>query len=87
LFKISIQGVSLWHFHVCKFYNPDWFISSVFLLSTLVPLLWWFQYLIFISNFHIKSDLDTKSDLSAYNEESQEILQQFEKQHTKVKIR
>jgi hypothetical protein len=36
LFKIAIHGVSLWHFHVYMYYNPNWFIS-VFLLSTLVP--------------------------------------------------
>jgi hypothetical protein len=42
LFKITIQGVSLWHFHVYMYYNLNWFISSIFLLSTLVPFLWWF---------------------------------------------
>jgi hypothetical protein len=31
LLKIAIQGVSLWHFHVCMYYNPYWFIISVFL--------------------------------------------------------
>jgi hypothetical protein len=41
--KILIQGVSLWHFHVYMYYNPTWFIFSVFLLSTLVPFLQWFQ--------------------------------------------
>jgi hypothetical protein len=43
LFKIAIQGVSLWHFHENMYYNPNWFIPSLFLLSTLVPFLWWFQ--------------------------------------------
>jgi hypothetical protein len=43
LFKISIQGTSLWHFHAYMYENPDWFITSIFLLSTLVPFLWWFQ--------------------------------------------
>jgi hypothetical protein len=28
----------------CMYYKPDWFISSIFLLSTLVHLLWWFQW-------------------------------------------
>jgi hypothetical protein len=37
LFRIAIQGVSLWHFHVYMYCIPDWFISSIFLLSTLVP--------------------------------------------------
>jgi hypothetical protein len=32
LFKIAIQGVDLWHFHVFMYYNSNWFISYVFLL-------------------------------------------------------
>jgi hypothetical protein len=43
LFKIVTQGVSLWHSHEYIYYDANWFISSVFLLSTLVPFLWWFQ--------------------------------------------
>jgi hypothetical protein len=43
LFKIAIQGVSLWHFLVYVYCNMNWFISSIFLLSILVPFLWWFQ--------------------------------------------
>jgi hypothetical protein len=43
LVKMATQGVSLWHFHVYMYYSPIWFNSSVFLLSTLVPFLWWFQ--------------------------------------------
>jgi hypothetical protein len=39
LFKIATQGVSLGHFHVYMYYSPIWFISSIFLLSTLVPFL------------------------------------------------
>jgi hypothetical protein len=39
LFKISLQRASLWQFH-----NRNWFILSIFLLSTLVPFLWWFQH-------------------------------------------
>jgi hypothetical protein len=42
LFKIAIQRVSLWHFHAYMYYNPNWFIS-IFLLSTLVPFIQWFQ--------------------------------------------
>jgi hypothetical protein len=38
--KIATQGVSLWYFHVCMYYNPNWFISSNFLHSALIPLLW-----------------------------------------------
>jgi hypothetical protein len=37
LFKI--QGLSLCHFHVYMYCNPKWFISSIFLLSILVPFL------------------------------------------------
>jgi hypothetical protein len=37
LFKIVIQGVSLWHFHLYMYYNPLWFITSIFVLSTLAP--------------------------------------------------
>jgi hypothetical protein len=39
LFKLAIQGISLWHF----IYNRNCFIPSIFLLSTLVSFLWWFQ--------------------------------------------
>jgi hypothetical protein len=42
LFKIAIQEVSLWYFHVYMYYNPNWFIPSIFLLSMLIPFLWWF---------------------------------------------
>jgi hypothetical protein len=41
--NIATQGVSLWYFHVCMYHNTNWFISSIFLHSTLVPFLWWFQ--------------------------------------------
>jgi hypothetical protein len=37
LFKVAVQWVSLWHFRVYVYYNPNWFIPSIFLLSTLVP--------------------------------------------------
>jgi hypothetical protein len=43
LFKTTIRGVSLWHFHVCMYCNPNWLTSFIFLLSTLVPFLWSFQ--------------------------------------------
>jgi hypothetical protein len=43
LLKISIQGFSVWHFHVYMYCTPNWFICSIFLLSTLVHFLWWFQ--------------------------------------------
>jgi hypothetical protein len=36
LFKIAIQGVSLWHFHVNMYYNLNWFTPSIFRLSPLV---------------------------------------------------
>jgi hypothetical protein len=37
VFKIAIQEVSLWYFHVYMYYNLNWFTPSIFLLSTLVP--------------------------------------------------
>jgi hypothetical protein len=40
LFKLATQGVSLWYVHIYIYYNPNWYISSTFLLSTLVPFLW-----------------------------------------------
>jgi hypothetical protein len=43
LLKIATQRTSLWHFHVYMYYSPILFISSIFLLSTLVPFLWLFQ--------------------------------------------
>jgi hypothetical protein len=43
LFKIATQGVSLWYFYVFIYSNLNWFISSIFLLFTLVPFIWWFQ--------------------------------------------
>jgi hypothetical protein len=43
LFKIAIQGVSLCYFYVYMYYNPNWFIPFIFLLSTLVPFLWFQQ--------------------------------------------
>jgi hypothetical protein len=42
MFNIDIEVISMWHFHVYIYYNPNWFIS-VFLFSNLVPFLWWFQ--------------------------------------------
>jgi hypothetical protein len=36
LCKIDMQGVSLWHIHVFMYRNLNWFIPSIFLLSTLV---------------------------------------------------
>jgi hypothetical protein len=41
--NITIQGVSLWHFHVYMCCNLNWFIPSIFLLSILVLFIWWFQ--------------------------------------------
>jgi hypothetical protein len=43
LFKMAVQGVSLWCFYARTYYIPNWLIPSIFLLSTLVPLLRWFQ--------------------------------------------
>jgi hypothetical protein len=40
LFKIAIQHVSSWQFHVYMHYNPNWLISFPFLLSSSVLFLW-----------------------------------------------
>jgi hypothetical protein len=32
LFKVATNGVSLWHFHVYMYYNPNWFFSIFFFL-------------------------------------------------------
>jgi hypothetical protein len=49
--KIAIQRVFLWHFHVFMYYNPNWLISCIFLLSVLLPLLCWFQYVKILYSF------------------------------------
>jgi hypothetical protein len=41
--KVATQGVSLWHFHVCICNTTQFDTSPIFLHSTLVPCLWWFQ--------------------------------------------
>jgi hypothetical protein len=33
----------LWYLFAYTFYTPNWFSSSNYLHSNLVPLLWWFQ--------------------------------------------
>jgi hypothetical protein len=38
----SYTGSFLWYFHVYVYYSLMWFIS-LFLLSTLIPFLWFFQ--------------------------------------------
>jgi hypothetical protein len=38
LFKMAIQGVSIWHFHEYLYYILNWFIPSIFFLSILVPI-------------------------------------------------
>jgi hypothetical protein len=43
LYKTATQGVSLWRFHVYMCYSPNWFTSSIFLVSTLVSFLQWLQ--------------------------------------------
>jgi hypothetical protein len=58
----NIQGVSLWHFHVYMYYNLNWLIPSIFLLSTLVPsygdftdlkVLYSFLYRQYINHIHL----------------------------------
>jgi hypothetical protein len=37
LFKRATWGVTLWHFHIYVYCSLIWFMSSIFLLFTLVP--------------------------------------------------
>jgi hypothetical protein len=60
LLKISIQRVLLWKFHVYMYYNPNWFIPSIFLLSILVLFLWWFQQVL---KFYIYSCIESISPI------------------------
>jgi hypothetical protein len=43
LFKIALQGASLWQFHVYTYFKLNCFMFSIFLYYTLVPFLWSFQ--------------------------------------------
>jgi hypothetical protein len=43
LFKIALQGDSLWHFCVYTYYNASCFMPSILVLSTLNPFLWWYH--------------------------------------------
>jgi hypothetical protein len=54
------KGVSLWHFHVYMYCSFTWFISSIFLLSTLVPFLWLFQL---VYKFYIHSCIASTSTI------------------------
>jgi hypothetical protein len=60
LCNIATQGISLWQFHVYMFYSQVWFISSIFLLSTLVPFLWLSQQ---NEKFYIHSYIDITSTI------------------------
>jgi hypothetical protein len=53
----------LWHFHVYMYYNPNWFIFSIFLHSTLLPSLWWFQL---IYKFYIHSCIESTSTIFTF---------------------
>jgi hypothetical protein len=41
LFKIVTQGFSLWYFHAYMYYNPNWFMSSIFLSTVTLIHCWW----------------------------------------------
>jgi hypothetical protein len=44
--------------YVCMYYSPNCFITSIFLLTTLVPFLWWYQlFYTFYIHSCIKSTL------------------------------
>jgi hypothetical protein len=63
LFKIATQGLSLWDFQAYVHYSLIWFISSIFLLSTLVPFLWWFQLVL---KFSIHSSIESTSTIFTF---------------------
>jgi hypothetical protein len=68
LLKIAAWGVSLWHFHIYMYYSLIWFISSIFLLSTLVPVLWWFQQVYkFYTHFCIECTSTIFTFLTSWN--------------------
>jgi hypothetical protein len=59
-FKIAIQGVSLWYFHIYIYLSPSLFLLLyIFLLSTLVPLKipYSFLYRKYIDHIHLLSFL------------------------------
>jgi hypothetical protein len=37
LFKVALEGISLWHFHVYMYFNPNWFMLSIFLFLPKSP--------------------------------------------------
>jgi hypothetical protein len=55
---LRLQRVSLWYFHVYMYYNPNWFIPSIFLLSTLVEsiLILYFQVSCAVGTFIFKCE-------------------------------
>jgi hypothetical protein len=55
---VATKEVFLWYFHVYMYYNPNWFIFSIFLHSTLVPFLWCFQLVL---EFYIHSCIENIS--------------------------
>jgi hypothetical protein len=55
----TYTGCSLWHFHIYMYYSWKWFIS-IFLLSSLVPFLWWFQQIL---KFYIHSCIGNTSTI------------------------
>jgi hypothetical protein len=59
LFKVAIQG----YFHVHMYYNPNWFIPSIFLLSALVLFLRWFQQIL---KFYIHSWIESPSAIFTF---------------------
>jgi hypothetical protein len=65
--KVAIQGISLWYFHVYVYYNPNWFISSIFfsfylssflmVVSASLKILYSFLYREYINHIHVLSFL------------------------------
>jgi hypothetical protein len=56
LYNVTIWEVTFWHFHVYVYYNPNWFILSIFLLmviSTGLKTLYSFLNRKYINHIHI----------------------------------
>jgi hypothetical protein len=45
------------------YYNPNWFIPSIFLLSTLVPILKWFQHILKVYIFRMSIIKSTQQQM------------------------
>jgi hypothetical protein len=65
LFKITIPGVFLWHFHIYMHYNPNWlifcfspfYLSLLMVISTGLKILYLFLYRNYITHIDLSNFL------------------------------